>query len=157
MTLEILQLSVNALSSTIFFFRLYEDIMASASLKNSIYESVWRIKCPSFCAYQQSQLSEVFISVPGQRDPQHMCSAICCVPWFPLTNFFMNSHLKPHSVLMRSTLLVSVQFLLEWVHHQKGNCNVHFGSFLKLQSYGPSVCHFFPYQALLFSSCHPLT
>lgn len=32
------------------------------------------------------QFSEEFISVPGQRDLQHMHSAICSVPHFPLTN-----------------------------------------------------------------------
>lgn len=35
-----------------------------------------------------SRHSEIFISVPGQRDTQHMCSAICCVPWIPLTNLY---------------------------------------------------------------------
>lgn len=58
------------------------------------------------------QLSEVLISEFGQRDQQHMCSAICCVPWFPPTNFFPQSDLKQRAVLMRSTFLMSLVLLL---------------------------------------------
>ena len=56
------------------------------------------------------QLSEVFISVPGQRDPQHMCSAICCVPCFPWQTFngcTLEATLSPNEINILGVSAVS--------------------------------------------------
>lgn len=91
--------------------------------------AAWRIKCPSSCAYQQGR--PTFRGIHQCTWPKRPAAYVLCHLLCPMLlpdKLFMDSHLKPYSVLMRSTFLASMQFLLlcHVISSLKGNRKIVF-------------------------------
>lgn len=71
------------------------DIVTGMYCVNNLVTQV-DSQCPVHKLAKVGHLSEVFLRVRGQRDSQHMVSAICCVPWSSLTSLLW-SHSRSHS------------------------------------------------------------